>query len=358
MPFYIGIVLITTLLAWIYEYSKDKITKKVLFAVLVLFPSTLSGLRGVGTDIFHYIWYDNEIINGTYELVDYKSIFVQITRLLLELNVPFQLILFAVSVITIYIVFKVFSSFERNISFTFAVFSYMLIFYQMSFNTYRQIMAAAFFLLATIALFKEENKKNFILLWIISVLIHSSLLPFGLIYFFEDLITSKKYRKTRVLIYMLGTIFIFLIPYTTNRMDDLLSIIPHYGWYITRFSQREIGFGIMRFFVMAIVPLIFIIKKDIDKDLTDKKMSFLPFYISMGFILWLTSYISDSSLYRVSFNMLIALPLFHGYFFSKLIKSRIIIQLAITGIMVLFWYYDGAIINTGETVPYRFYWEI
>lgn len=145
MLFYAGIVGITTLLAWVYSHAKGIGTKRVLYGILVIFPATISGLRGVGTDIRHYIIHGKEIVAGTYDLVDYKSIFVQITRLLLKHNVSFQIVLFVVSIITIHIMFKIFNMYRKHISFTFAVFSYMLVFYQMSFNTYSQIMAAAFF---------------------------------------------------------------------------------------------------------------------------------------------------------------------------------------------------------------------
>lgn len=90
----------------------------------------------------------------------------------------------------------------------------------------------------------------------------------------------------------------------------------------------------------------------------DNKISFLPFYITMGFVLWLTSYVSESTIYRISYNLLIALPILHGYFFKKYIRNtKTYIMIAVIFVMVLFWYYDGAVLNTGETVPYRFYWQ-
>lgn len=358
MLLYAGIVAITTLLAWIYSHAKGKQAKRVLYVLLVMFPATISGLRGVGTDIGHYIEYASEIISGTYDSVDYKSIFVQITRILLRYNISFQIVLFAVSIITIHVMFKIFDMYGKHISFTFGVFSYMLVFYQMSFNTYRQIMAAAFFLLATVRLFKEDDKKKFLIFYIVSVLIHNSFLPFGLVFFLRDWITEKKYLKKRVFVYIALTIIIFCIPKMMSRMDFLLRIIPHYGWYITRFYQSGIGFGILRFLVMGVIPVVILRLKKTDQDMTDKKISFLPFYITMGFVLWLTSYISESSIYRISYNLLIALPILHGYLYKKYIKrAKSIVLVGIITIMVLFWYYDGAILNTGETVPYKFFWE-
>lgn len=80
MIFYALVVIITTLLAWIYAHIRGNNARKIVYFLLVMFPAAISGLRGVGTDIRQYILSSNEIIAGTYELVDYKSIFVQVTR--------------------------------------------------------------------------------------------------------------------------------------------------------------------------------------------------------------------------------------------------------------------------------------
>ena len=258
MFFYTGIVAVTTLLAWLYSHVKGSKARKFVYFFLVMFPATFSGLRGVGTDIRQYILRSNEIINGTYELVDYKSIFVQITRLLLKYNVNFTIVLFAVSIVTIHIVFRVFLLYKNDISFTIAVFSYMLIFYQMSFNTYRQIIAAAFFLLATAYLYKKNDNRKYWIYYVIAVLIHSSFLPFGLLFFIKDWITNNKYYKQRLIAYLGISILIFYIPRIMSEMDFMLRIIPHYGWYITRFKNTGIGFGILRYFVMGVIPVVFL----------------------------------------------------------------------------------------------------
>ena len=358
MLFYAGIVGITTLLAWVYSHAKGIGTKRVLYGILVMFPATISGLRGVGTDIRQYFFHANDIIAGTYDLVDYKSIFVQITRFLLKFNVNYTIILLIVSIIIIHVMFIVFGAYKKEISFTFAVFSYMLIFYQMSLNTYRQIMAAAFFLLATVYLYKKEDKRRYCFFYVVAVLIHSSILPFGLLFFFKDWITDNKFLKHRIVVYIVISVMIFSIPRMMSKMDFLLRIIPHYGWYITRFKSTGIGFGILRFLVMGVVPVLYLYLKKTNKDLKQIKLEYLPFYTIMGFVLWLTSYISESTIYRISYNLLISLPLLHGYIFRRYLRNtKIVILGAVVTVMLFFWWYDGAVLNTGETVPYRFIWE-
>lgn len=359
MLFYVIVIAITSLMAWLYPHISGRKSKKIVFLLSVLVSSTVSGLRGVGSDYWIYIKNRQEIIDGVFENVDYNSLFTQSTRLLFRCGVDFQIIIFITSFVTVYVVFRTINMYKKNISFSVGVFSYMLIFFQMSFNIYRQIMATSLFLAATAFLFKENNKKKFWIWYIVAVLIHSSILPFGLLFFFKDQILEDKYKRRRIILYIVTTIIIFIIPSLMSQMTFLLRWIPHYGWYITRFFRTGIGVGILRYLIMGVVPIVFIVHKKVSHELQEIGLGFVPFYVSMGFVLWLTSYISESSIYRISYNMLIALPLLHGYIFNKYLKkSRMIVCLSVIVIMLGFWAYDGIILNTGETVPYKFYWQV
>ena len=91
MIFYALVVIITTLLARLYAHVKGNNAKIIVYFLLVMFPAAISGFRGVGTDIRQYIFNANEIIAGTYDLVDYKSIFVQIKCPLIFIDKFWQL---------------------------------------------------------------------------------------------------------------------------------------------------------------------------------------------------------------------------------------------------------------------------
>lgn len=357
MFIYAVVIAITTMLAIMYAHMIKK-HKNIVFYFMVIFPTLFAGLRGVATD---YNLYNNnyqEIINGTFELVDYNSIFVIFLRVLGRLGISFQFIIFLVSFLTIFIAFKIFIMCEDVINVPFAIFSYMTMFYQMSFNTYRQILAAEIFLLATIFLFKEDKKIKFWILFLIAALIHSSLLPFGLVFFFRKLIIEKRYLYIRIIIYVVVLITIFSLPLLADKIVHLINILSHYAWFLTRFQYSSIGFGFIRYFVLAVLPALFIAYKNKYDDINSKGIGFLPFYLIMGTILWMTSYISTSSLHRIGNNLLIAMPILHGYLFRKYkLTSRFLLCIGICIIILLFWFYDGAILNTGETVPYLFFWE-
>lgn len=357
MLIYAIIIAITTMLAIMYTHI-IKEHKKIVFYFMVLFPTLFAGLRGVATD--YHLYNDNykEILNGTFTLVDYHSLFVMFLRIVGKLGINFQVIVVITSFLTIFIAFKIFVLCEGSICIPFAVFSYMTMFYQMSFNTYRQILAAEIFLLATIFLFKGNSKIKFWILFVIAALIHSSLWPFVFVFFFKKQIVEKKYLYIRIGVYIISLIAIFLLPLLANKLIYLIGVLSHYAWYLTRFQYSSIGFGFIRYFVLALLPALFITYKNKYEDIDSKGIGFLPFYLIMGMILWMTSYISTSSLYRIGYNLLVAAPILHGYLFEKYkLTSRFLLCMGVCLIILLFWFYDGAVLNTGETIPYMFFWE-
>lgn len=357
MLIYAVVIAITTVLAILYTHIIEQ-NKTIVFCFMVLFPTLFSGLRGVATD--YHLYHDNyqEILNGTFELVDYKSLFVMLVRILGHLGIGFQFVILLTSFLTVLIAFKIIVIFEKHINVPFAVFSYMTMFYQMSFNTYRQVLAAEIFLLATICLFKKGKVLKFGVLYLIAVLVHSSLLPFGIVFFFRKQIVEKRYTYFRVVIYTISLVGIFSLPLLAEKLVHLIGILSHYAWYLTRFQYSSIGFGFLRYFVLAVLPVLFVAYKKKYDEINLMGMGFIPFYLMMGTILWMTSYISTSSLYRIGYNFLVAAPILHGYLFEKYkLTSRFLICLFVCLVVVLFWIYDGVILDTGETIPYMFFWE-
>lgn len=357
MFFYFSVILITTVLAYLFEKVKKR-QKSLMFSLLVVFPSMISGFRGVGTDYRMYLNNYSTIVQGAYEFVDYKSIIVRILQFLGTYGFYFQISVFLVSIVTVYVAFTIFREYEKDISFTFAVFSYMIIFYQMSMNIFRQLLAAKIFLLATVSLFKKDNVTKYWVWYITAILIHSSIVPFGLIFFFKKSITCKEYRIRRIILYIVVLAAIFLLPSLAHFVEKLSGVLSHYAWYLTRFEYTGIGFGFIRYLVLAIFPTVYIVSRGLEAEMKIKRLSFLGFYSMMGAILWMTSYVSVSTIYRLSYNLLVALPVMHGALYKKYcLKERFVVSGAMFIIMVLFWYYDGMILNSGETVPYLFFWQ-
>lgn len=357
MIFYLCIIGITLILAYLYQHSVKK-QKKCLFVLLVLFPGLISGLRGVATDYVFYANNYNQIIDGQFIYADYKSILVQFVKIVGRIGLPFQLSITIVSLSTIYFAFKIFDIYKEDINFTIAVFSYMTMFYQMSFNIFRQFLAAEIFLLASVYLFKKNNKYRFIALYILSVCIHSSLLPFGIVLFMSKTIYNEKYYKKRLLIFFICLVGIFALPLIIEKIMFIIPLLSHYAWFLTRFKYNKIGLGFVRNLVLAIIPAIFVFIKKKYKNMSQIGLSFTMFYAVLGSIIWLSSYISTSSLYRLGYNLLVSLPLMHGYLFKNYRnKMKLIILCSVIFTLLLFWYYDGVVLDSGETIPYKFFWK-
>lgn len=155
----------------------------------------------------------------------------------------------------------------------------MLCFYQTSFNIFRQMLAVSIFLLGIVELCKRKNKRNFWIVYVIASLIHSATIPFGIIYFYREKLFDKKYIKSRLAMYIGVSVFIFMIPQISSRADVLLNLIPRYGWYITRFFKADIGFGIVRYFVLAVILVYLIYISNRYRDIKEKGMEFLPFFL-------------------------------------------------------------------------------
>lgn len=360
MLFYSIVVIVTTLLGWIYCHSKG-IFQKITFILLVSIPGLIAGLRGVGTDYIGYRQAYISIINSEYFYVDYSSLLIQFIRKIGEIGLPFQFSIFVISFSTVAITFWAIGMFKNEISFTFAVFSYMLQFYFLSYNLFRQMLAVALYMLAVTYKAKYNDEKKFWIFGIAAGLIHSSSIPFLMIYFVWNIITKYRFGKARILIYIIGISGIMLIPLLVNQTDFLRSLFPHYENYFREFTYLGFGFGILRYFLLADIPSFYERLKD--KEIYNSVLSFLPFVSVFGMIVSCLSYISNTFLYRISYYLLVFLPIYHGYLFRQYKLKRFKVKrgfflIPIISITLLFFFiYDILVLKTGDILPYKFFWE-
>lgn len=362
MLFYGFAILITILIAWLYSNS-PKAYKKILFFLLIAFPALVSGLRGVGADyMLHRVNY-SRIIGGNYYLIDYTSILMQFEKILGEHGYPFQLTIFITSIATVAISFWSIKLFEEDINFTYAVFSYMLQFYLLSFNLYRQMLAVALFTFAVALKAKKNSRLFFWIIGILAGLVHSTAFLWLLIYFVWNFITKAGYFKERIFIYCLGVLFVFSIPIIVDNSDFLRVIFPHYENYFREFKYLGIGLGIIRYIVLAIIPAFYNRFIDRKKTIYQTSMSYLPFFSVFGTLLSYLSYVSDTFAYRISFYFLSSLAVYHGYLYKKYrghghkINKGFIWVLAGAIVLLLFFIYDIAFSETGKLIPYKVFWK-
>lgn len=362
MVIYLLNICITVALAWLVEHTrevKNSRGKEILFFIMILFPTVISGLRGVGTDYWGYKLRYDKILDGVnvdFDGTDLTGIFYKIIKTIGTMLFGYQSIIFIFSFLTIGIAFYIFYKLRTEISFTFAVFSYLTLLYLYSFNLFRQFLSAELFMLALL-FYKKQKEKHFIIIPIIlSVIIHSS----SIIYLslFLVILTVKKNIKIRICIYMCAVGFIAIIPYLASWLEKFTDILPHYAYYFLHFNYMGLGVGIFRYILLVWIPIYFIShkKRMFTVNISSEYPEFI-FVTMMGSIFSLLSYVSDTFLYRIGYTGLCALPIILSIFVKRIKRHKILFTFFLVIVEVAFMSYDFFYLNTGEIVPYEFFWR-
>lgn len=352
MGTYLLVILTSTGLAFLARHVNKEYQIPIL-VILILTLSTFSGLRGVGTDT---IGYNRRFMSIDHvDTSDFSLIYV-IMNVIKRMGLGYQTVIYIISLTTTILAVSVLWKYRYQISFPFAIFSYLLQFYQMSFNTFRQILAASFFVLA-VSKFGEKKYKQVAISYIIACLIHSSVIPFGMVFILSKYIYDRRYLRKRTIIYIIIAVLIYTMPIYVNYVSRLLlSKLPHYAAYFVNFEYQPIGIGIIRYMILAIFPVVatLLLKRKYKYlQASYKKIEYCSFFSIVGTEIWLLSYVSTAVIYRASYNFLLALPILHGFIAKRFPKNYRYITLTILTIfLVFFWYYDYGVLNSGETVPY------
>ncbi|KAB1438245.1 EpsG family protein [Candidatus Galacturonibacter soehngenii] len=355
MSIYLLVVTLTTGLGYLYQHVKKE-QKKIIFFLLVLVPSIVAGLRTVGTDYFGYMQRYQLVQDG----IKIDSIgtnltvtFYKLMKLNDVLGGSYQTFIFIIAFITIYIAFYLICKLEEYICIPMAIFSYMTMFYLMSFNIFRQVLAAEIFALA-IYYFILANKKLFLLFISLSILIHSSVFIYLAVFFAMPLIQMKKFRYIRLWIYAILLAMVFSLPMIPKFGYYIADRFSHYAYYFMHFHYQGIGLGFLRYIILVLLPIICILVSKRRNHKIDKILNVYFFLTIIGTILWMISYVSTTFLYRSAYVGLIVLPSLHGYITKSVKKTylRIGVTIILVCVLSFFCWYDYIYLNSGEVRNY------
>lgn len=364
MLIYIAVIAFTTALAWLYTRTTPA-AKKLVFFLMVLIPSLIAGLRGVGTDYLLYQERFQELATGSYVVTSFSLIYI-VMELFLSVGASYQLFTFLVSFLTLYITFYVFCQYEGKSNVTVAVFSYMTMFYLMSFNIFRQMLATAVLMLAFYHLLEKDRKLVFWLLSAVVFLIHSAVAIFSLVYFVLPLVKDSRHRKLRILAYIIVAALIMALPLVSQLFSVFADYFPHYAYYFLNFSYTGIGFGILRYLLLCIIPLLCVTYLQGSFPYENPK-TIQPYLVLcvMGTVLWLTSYVSTSYVYRIGYVGLAVLPIVHGSLWKNTVPKeseqlfcKAALQCVVIAALIFFCWFDYIHINSGSIYPYQFFWQL
>lgn len=364
---YMLIILITTLIAATYQNTKNK----AIFILLVLFPSFFCGFRGLGTDYFIYLERFRYIARGlrvSKSGTDLSAPFYGFFGLINHICGNYQVAIFIISFVTIFIAFYLICQHSEDISVSVAVFSYMTMFYFLSFNIFRQCLAAEFYALGIYLFVKKKKSVTGIMVLILSVLIHSSVFPFALVALILSWISENFRIKKRICVYLTLLTVVFLLPEMSMLTQKLLSALPHYAFYFLNFYYQGLGIGIFRYIFLVCVMILLLYKSGY---LLEREYIAYSFLALNGAILTWMSYVSDTFIYRIGYIGLVFLPILHGYFVRQFLTMRrnngsiqivyrnttkgkiaSVFSLGLIALLLFFFWYDFIYLNTGDILPY------
>lgn len=364
---YMLIILITTLIAATYQNTKNK----AIFILLVLFPSFFCGFRESGTDYFIYLERFRYIARGlrvSKSGTDLSAPFYGFFGLINHICGNYQVAIFIISFVTIFIAFYLICQHSEDISVSVAVFSYMTMFYFLSFNIFRQCLAAEFYALGIYLFVKKKKSVTGIMVLILSVLIHSSVFPFALVALILSWISENFRIKKRICVYLTLLTVVFLLPEMSMLTQKLLSALPHYAFYFLNFHYQGLGIGIFRYIFLVCVMILLLYKSGY---LLEREYIAYSFLALNGAILTWMSYVSDTFIYRIGYIGLVFLPILHGYFVRQFLTMRrsngsiqivyrnttkgkiaSAFSLGLIALLLFFFWYDFIYLNTGDTLPY------
>lgn len=162
--------IVSLILCYIYEKYIDKNSKKnrIIWALIIIMPTVLvSGLRyGIGIDFFEYDkqFYeviDNQNVNYKYYLQEPLNLFlIYFSNIIFRCS---QGYFFVYAFLTVFFAYKSIENYKDKMSMTLGLFIFYMVYYLVSFNIMRQMLAVVIILYALKYIRRTKFKKIYII---------------------------------------------------------------------------------------------------------------------------------------------------------------------------------------------------
>ncbi|TDQ38644.1 EpsG family protein [Aureibacillus halotolerans] len=351
MIFYGLLAILTSIFATITAKCKDNISRGVMLFITVFTPSFFAAVRyGIGTDYFSYKqgFTNLELGWGSNSEISYKII----SELIIMLGGDFQLLLFIIEAITVLFIYFALDYHKKHLNVGIGMFVFMLLFYQMSYNTMLQVTAMAI-ILYSIRYILEKRLILFSLFVLLAVTFHFSVLVIYPFYFIYQLIGSNKKldKFIRIILYVL----ILFISYYYDII--LTGLVPeHYKHYLQRDPSLELGFGVLILNLPYIVAANYLYRK-----FKENCNVFIFYYCTyfVGFILNFSIYYASTFAYRLSWNFIIVQIILLPYLIEKFWgNKRYFFGWLLVFFIIFTWWYRYFYAQNDETVPYEWIFNV
>lgn len=365
MIIYLLIFLIAEILAIICDKvkSNNKNIKIIVFLIIMIL-SIFAGVRDltIGTDVNVYgvNWFQMacncqsfkdyiDLINTTD--IGYLFINYIVSRFTTNVNVflfIIQLICNSLVIITLY-------RYRERCPFWLSILTYLCIFYCRTFNILRQSIALSILFYSIKYLYQNKNGKYLIAV-IISSLFHYTAVFGIVILILKNICTSKSKHKKLYLLFIF-----FMSIACVYFIKDVIAILYSmglvnariYNYLFESINDEGINFFGIDFFVKLIFLIIiyFSYKKNAEKE---ELSQFLFFITIMDFVFFqirnIILYADRIALYFNYFILLLLPQSVHNKFLKN--KERLIINVAIFIILIVYWIYKYVYTGSCEVYPY------
>ena len=343
---------------------KHKKTAILLCLLSIFILSLLAGLRSldVGRDLRVYVISSFNNSRNFSSIISYlkyyyfkEPLYYALNYLVYKYSGNINVLLFAIQLIITSIIYYIAYKESENNKGTFSVyiFSYIIIWYNTSFNIVRQSLAIAIMLLGFKSLIENKNKK-FVLLIFLAFLFHSSAI-FCLLFPLIKKVSKLKNRKLYLV--LLPIIFILIFTFLKPIMSTM-SVIPFFEKYYN-YLEIDTTNLLPKFAILKLIFLIFFLffstgetfrKAEENKIFSFMAITDFMLYLSSGFIMFG---------YRMSY---LFLPIYI-YMIPRIDKSydnkptQKVFRIAMIIILCTYWYYRYVSIGYDGTIPYSFFWK-
>lgn len=342
--------------------EKNKIARRVLYAVIVIMLSLFAAMRNyhVGTDIetYGFTFFENDsaisdLIKtpARYRTIEYG--YHALNVLVRQFTANFRIFLFIHQAALASFVVHIAEKRRKNNKESVVVFviSYLFIWYCVSFNIIRQSLSI-FILLLSYPLLEKGQYKKYTILILISSLFHQSMLLYLPITLVSKMIKEKNGYKKAVI---LSIIILILFELAEPIFDITTSVLPSflkYSSYFSRgFTNCNKGFLLYKVIVFLYV-LYWSLKTKVLCDIKNKPLFGFLLYDLVFY--WFAQYIAFG--YRFSYVFLAHYVLYLPRIDAAIKgdRAKAIFRFGLLTILCGYWAYRHIGVGYDGVYPYKF----
>ena len=350
--FYGIVIIITVVFTNLSLRVKGNLYRGIFKYCAILVPSIVAGIRcNVGTDYNLYSKSFN-LIKSNYDVGRYEDFeigYKLLNKFVAYIGGNFNLLLFIMSFFTILFMYKALVNEKENISVTFGMLVYMLMYYQTSLNLLRQCLAISICIYAITCL-NRKSIFNYLFYVLVASLFHrSALICLGIIlvkYIFES-------EKMKVLKWAILGISIFLV-FNKQIIGEIVGILLKSDYYSGYFLRETESGGSLILYFIKILPILLICVLASDKFKGNKNMRLYYYVILCGYILGILRAFSMTQVQRISYYFTYLTVIVAPFAIINMPKKYLkTVQYIFVLYLVCKWYVDFFYNGYSETVPYQ-----